>query len=240
MSILNQLDTSVEAEDKDTLGRGGVLSSNIYNMIIVMAYLNQSKGGAHCVHLEVKDADGNQHRQDIYFTNRNGENFYTRDGQRNSLPGFNQLNSLSLLACDLPLNQLTSEEKVVNVYDFDEKKEVPVSKDVLMQWINKPIKLGILKILDDKNEKNGDGKYVPSGEVREINEIDKSFRASDGMTTTEIAAEATEAVFINDWLDKWKDEVKTKAKGKRDPSLGASTAAPAGTGAPTPQSLFDK
>ena len=122
-----------------------------------MAYLDKSKGGANFIKLNCEDADGNTHRQDIYFTNRNGEEFYVKDGEKNYLPGYNQLNSMSMLICEKPLKGLPSEEKTVNVYDFEQKKEIPLPKEVIMEWINKPIKLGILNILDDKNVKNSDG-----------------------------------------------------------------------------------
>jgi len=240
MGILNDMNTSsdIKSEEKDTLGGGFLLDSNIYDMIIQLAYLDKSKGGAHCINLHCKDAGDNKFRQTIYFTNRNGDNFYERDGEKNYLPGYNQLNAISLLAADKALNEIATEEKMVNVYNYDEKKEVPTKKEVLMDWINKPIKLGILNISDDKNEKNADDKYVPSGELRNINEIDKVFRASDGKTIVEIKAD-DDANFITEWKDKWEGEIKQKGKGIRDPSLGA--AAPGGsTGNPTPapSSLF--
>jgi len=243
MSILNSLDTGndVKGQEDDRLGGGFLLDSAVYDMTIKVAYLGQSQHGANFVHIECENPDGDKIRQDIYFTNRQGDNFYIRDGEKNYLPGYNQLNALSLLACGKGLTTVDTEEKVVNVYDFDQGKEVPVPKEVLMDWVNQPITLGILRILDDKSVKNADDKYVPTGETREYNEIDKVFRTDNRLTVTEMKAEATEPKFINEWDDKWKGEVKTAKgfTGKRDPSLGdAPAAGQAGAPKPTPSSLF--
>lgn len=79
--------------------------------------------------------------------------------------------------------------------------------------------------------KNADGKYVPSGEVREENEIDKIFRATDGMTVAEIRANATEAVFATSWKDKWTGVTKDRT---------TKQAAGSTAGAPTPQGAAAK
>ena len=71
--------------------------------------------------------------------------------------------------------------------------------------------------------------------VKEENEIDKVFRASDGLTVTEVLAEATEPVFKNTWSEKNTGVTRNKAKGA---GANASVA-----GAPTPApttSLFAK
>ena len=53
---------------------------------------------------------------------------------------------------------------------------------------------------------------MPSGETRDENEIDKFFRASDRMTTAEIRAQATEAVFASSWEKKWSGKTRDRSK----------------------------
>ena len=110
------------------------------------------------------------------------------------------------------------------MYDFDLKKEVPTKVQVLMELDGKPITLGVIKEVVDKNTKNDAGVYVPSGETREQNEIDKVFNTETGLTVAEILADVDEAVFKGQWAEKNTGKTRNKAKG------GAATAAPAAAG----------
>lgn len=55
---------------------------------------------------------------------------------------------------------------------------------------------------------------MPSGETRDINEINKFFRADDGLTVPEIEAQVTEAKFKNDWENKFAGKTINRAKGQ--------------------------
>ena len=227
-------DVKVEAE-KDSLGSGGfVLDSDAYNMIVAVAYLSTSKGGATAINFHFKKEDGNEWKNTIYITNKNGEPFYKdkKTGEKKPLPGMSQVNSILQLMVGKSIHELETTEKVVNIYDYNAKGDVPTKVPVLTDIIGKGITLGIMKIIEDKNVKGSDGIYRPSGETREGNEIAKAFRASDKLTNAEILAGVSDHTFYDNWVDKNKGEVRNKAKGG---AKNAGTAgAPKANTAPVP------
>jgi hypothetical protein len=116
----------------------------------------------------------------------------------------------------------------VNLYSYEAKAEVPTKVQMVMELLNKDVIAGIVKQTVDKNVKTDAG-YVPSGETRDENEIDKFFRARDGMTTAEIRAQSEKAVFIDTWKAKNGPEfVRNKAKGA---VAGGTAGAPKAAGA---------
>jgi hypothetical protein len=88
-------------------------------------------------------------------------------------------NSLCLLTLGKEISELTTEEKVLNIYSPDAKAEVPTKVQVLMDLLNQEILVGLIKQTVDKTAKDAAGAYQPTGETREENEIDKFFRARD-------------------------------------------------------------
>ena len=235
MSLLSALTTDNTIEDeKDVVGGGSrVRESALYPMKIVLAYLNKSAGGALSLNLTFKDDEG-EVRQQLWMTSgtaKGGKNYYERDGKRNYLPGFLHANALCLLTVGKEISQLDTEDKVVNLYSYEAKAEVPTKVDMVMDLLDQEVLVGLIKQTVDKNVKNDAGVYVPSGETREENEVDKIFRASDRMTTAEIRAEATEASFVNLWDQKWTGKVKDKstkgATGVAGAPQQAAAAAPA-------------
>lgn len=217
------------AQEKDFIGGGGPVDSDVYKSTVALAYLEKSKGGALGVHLRLKTESGREIRQTIWVTTgdmKGNVNYYLKDGERHYLPGFLAMNSLCLLTVGKELKEVAdaAEKKIVKVYDFTAKEEVPTEVPVLVEILNKEILAGVIKQIVDKNVKADDGTYVPSGETREENEIDKFFRARDGMTTAEIMAKAEEAVFVNTWSSKWSGQVKDRST-KQAGTAGAPTAA---------------
>jgi len=100
--MLNNLktDSSIE-EEKDVLGGRTVFPTGLYTMVIDMAYLDTSKGGAVNLNLTFKDASGRSFNQTLYLTSgtaKGGLNYYTaKDGTKRYLPGFNQANAICRL-----------------------------------------------------------------------------------------------------------------------------------------------
>lgn len=228
--MLNNIktDNSVDTQEADVLGGGGLLPTDIYGTKIDLAYTVESKNGAIGVALHATTTTGKSIRQTVYITNRNKETYYTKDGEKHALPGFLLMNSLALLTVGKEITQLDTEEKVVNLYNFDAKKEMPTKVQVITDLIGKEVYAAVELQVVDKTALAGDGSYQPTGETREQNEIVKFFRASDKKTTSEITAEAEEAVFFNAWLEKNKGKTKDKSKG----AAGSSAGAPKPAGAP--------
>jgi hypothetical protein len=238
MNMLASLTTSEEiVNEKDSIGGNATLDSAIYPMSIGMAYLKKSDGGALGLHLTLKSADGKETRQAVYITSGNdkgNKNYYEKDGVKNYLPGFNMANSLCLLTVGKEISQMETEEKVLNIYSSDAKAEVPTKVQVIMELLNQDILVGLLKQTVDKTSKGDDGKYHPTGETREENEIDKLFRAKDKLTTAEIRAQVTEPAFHDAWAKKWTGQVKNKASKATGTAgaPGATSSSAAGTKKP--------
>lgn len=252
MSLLANLtsDESIE-ESGDSVGGGnyGPLESGIYACNIKLAYLSESTGGAACLNLHLETDAGLEVRQAIYLSSgrkKGQKNTYeTKDGKRKYLPGYELGMHLGLLTCGLEPSDWDVEEKVVSLWNSEAKKEVPTAVDVVMSLTGQAIKAGLLKVIEDKNVQDESGNYVPSGETREINDVDKFFRASDNMTVTEIKAEElTEGAFLPVWEEKWAGKTRDKStKDAKGPNGNVTSGAfgKAAASAPQPkQSLFTK
>ena len=218
MSILASLatDDSIQTE-RDSVGASfGPVDSGLYNMTVSLAYLKTAASGALALALELKSDAGQVVRQDFWMTSgtaKGGKNYYEKDGEKRYLPGFTMANSLSLLTVGKEIGQLETETKVINLYSSEAKAEVPTKVEMFTDLLGKEVIAGVIRQTVDKNVKDGAGNYVPSGETRDENEVDKFFRMRDRMTTAEIRAQAESATFIDTWNEKWAGKVRNKAKG---------------------------
>lgn len=239
-------DTNVN-EEKDTLGGGfGVMESGAHDFIIELAYITESKGGALGLSLSLKTPDGHVSRPTLWMTSgtaKGGKNYYENaQGERNYLPGFIVANHIALITTGQEIIALANnaEEKVVNLYSFDAGGEVPTTVKMLVDLLNQPITLGMIKQIVDKNVQQSDGSYAPGGETREENEVDKVFHPQTRLTVLEMKAGAEEPEFFNKWLEKWKDVTRNRAKGAAaggKPGAPAKPGVPNGAGKSTP-SIF--
>lgn len=241
MSLLKALVTkdTIKAET-DNIGGSGVLDSGAYHSTITMAYAKKSDSGALGLFVTFKTEAGQELRQSLWMTGgtaKGGNNFYIdKDGKEQYLPGFNQANALALLTVGKPIAEVEDEEKVINLYNYDLKKEVPTKAQVLVELIGQEIIVGVIRQTVDKTAKNDAGVYIPTGDTRDENDIDKLFKASNKMTFAEISAQATEPAFFTAWSDKNTGVTKNKAKGT---GTGGTSGAPkAAGGTAKPKSLF--
>lgn len=238
MSFLKNLgkDKDIQQET-DSLG-GGAKPSALYKCVIEAAYLGVSQGGANSLTIVAKAEDGHTFRETLWITNKKGEEFYIYNDEKRFLPGYNIANALSLLTVGYELSDLDEpEERTLKIFDFDEKKEVPTEVPCLTQLHGEEIWLGIIKEIQDKTKKNeSTGVYEPTGETREVNVIDKVFRAESGLTVAEARLGEDKGAFVEQWVNKWEGKERNKAKG----AAGAGKAgAPAQKSTPK-SSLFKK
>lgn len=236
MSILSTLSTDDTIKvSSDTLGGNGPLDSALYPATVSVAYVTKSQGGAIGLVLHLKTEAGREHRETLWMTSgtaKGCKNYYEKDGVKSYLPGFELANNLALLTVGQEINALETETKVVNVYSYDAKAEVPTKVDMITDLLGQEIIAGIIKETVDKNVKADDGTYVPSGETREQAVLDKLFRARDRMTAAEIRAQAEEPAFIERWEQKWAGQTRDKAKGASGTAgVPKSASASAATGA---------
>jgi hypothetical protein len=235
MSILKNLKSDENISTaKDSVGGGGAIDSDSYKAVVSMAYLTESKGGAAGLVFSAKAENGREIRQTFWMTSgkdKGQKHYYEKDGEKHELPGFTAANSLCLLTTGQEIGDLEPEKKVVSVYSYEAKAEVPTKVDVLTDLIGKEIVIGLLKQTVDKTTKNeATGKYDPTGETRDENEIDKFFHAETLKTVAELRAKADEAAFHAIWVAKWKGQVRNKAKGA---AAGGTAGAPKAGGAGT-------
>ena len=189
-----------------SLGGGSYLwDSGVYKTIVDMAYFDQSKGGAHSLNVTLLGEDGKKLKQTIWFTNRKEEvHFINQKGEKDYLPGYTLANNLALIITGEDINEAfeNSEKKMVNVYDFNEKKEKPTEKSVATSLLGKQIKAAVLKQTVNKRVNDGSGNYVDSAETRDENQIKEFYFADSDLTVVEKAKDAKEALMMPKWAER--------------------------------------
>jgi hypothetical protein len=236
MSLANLKTDASIANEVDSVGSGfGPVESGLYNHTIKMAYLGVSAGGANKVTVHLADDSGKEIRQEFWVTSgtaKGGKNYYEdKDGNRKYLPGFEMANSLCLLTVGDELFTVAeaAEPKLIKLWNSTAKAEVPTEVPVLVTLLGKKIVSGVIRQIVDKNVKNDAGEYVPSGETRMENEVDKFFRDGTRLTTAEIRAGLTEATFADTWAKKWTGVDRNKASKDAKPAAANSAGKPSGS-----------
>jgi hypothetical protein len=238
-------------KDEDFLGGGGfkTLPTDVYPMTIDQAFFGVSSGGATTVSLHLSGESGSKTRETFFVTSgtkKGCKNTYlkkagTPEETEHYLPGFNAINSLCMLTVG---EELTSEEievakKTINLYSFDAGKEEPTEVDAIVSLVGAKIIAGIFNCTVDKKAKDDKGDWNPTGEVKQINEINKFFCAREGyenLTLIEIEGEVEEPKFQTDWLERYKDEIIDKST-----KTSAKPGAPRESGKQAPKkSIFGK
>lgn len=246
----NLTNTGLE-ESQDRLGGGyAARESDIYTGKIRAMYAGQSAGGARSVSVIVDMSDGQEYRETFYITNKKGENFFLNKQdptKKVPLPGFTIVDDICLVTSGKPLAEQATEEKVINLYNTDQKKELPTAVPMLVDCLGQEVTLGILKQLENKSEKVGND-YVATAETREINVTDKVFHTESRRTVVEARQGAEKAAFIDSWTERNKGNTRDKrtVKDGQGGNVGApksaaagATSAPAAGAAPR-KSLFSK
>lgn len=228
------LPDSVQDEGDVLPSSGGfLLDTGVYNMIVEAAYLGESTGGAKNVNLRFKQADGDKtHRETIYITSGRAKGqkpYYERDGKQFKLPGFKLFEELCAIAASSKVSALTTEKKVMEIWNREAGKEIPTEVDMLMPLVGQPVKVGIVRKRENKNIKNSTGAWVPGPEAREFNEIDKFFTPA-GCTVTEAAA-GVDPAFITKWQERFPSDFVSD---KFDDSVAAASPAAASAAPSTP------
>lgn len=245
MSLFGNLKTDGLEESQDRIGGFGAVESDIATGVVKAFYAGKSAGGANSITVVVALAGGKEYRETLWITNKKGENFFLNkqdSSKKVPLPGFTVADDICLATTGLPLADQEFEEKVLNIYDFDAKKELPKGVQVALEVVGKEVSLGILKELHNKSEKKGD-EYVDIAETRDINVIDKVFHTESKKTVVELKNGADEAKFWDQWLEKNKGQVRDRRTIKDGQAGSASKAPPkageTSTAAPK-KSLFGK
>lgn len=229
----NKIEQTVE---DDRLGGQQLFNSDVYLATIKGAYLDKSSGGSLGAFLSF-EIDGKQLRYTQYLTNKQGENFYTKDGKNFMMMGYLAIDALMQLVAEYPLEDAVTEDKIVKIWDNDLKKEVPQTREVFVDLLDKQVKIAVLRQIVDVTKKGDDGKYHPNGETKEENECVKFFHAETDQTLKEAMDGIEGGVFMQSWIEKFKDQIPNKAKGVQGVTTGGK---PATAGGERKPSLFNK
>ena len=219
MGFLSGVDYNAQdAVESDVLGGGfKPFTSDVYDFEIKLAYYTKAQSGAVALNLELVTPDGRRLRDQNYITNKEGGNKFKdkQTGEMKYLPGFLTADSLCLLAAGIPLVKVDEqvETKTINLYSYEQKREVPTDVPMLMPLIGKRIKAGVLERIENKSKKNqSTGVYEPINEKRTVNVISKFFRQRDDLTVAEIKARLTDPKFIKDWIAQWQGKPDDRYK----------------------------
>jgi hypothetical protein len=176
--------------EDDYLGGGGALDTDIYPATIKTAYIGKAASSdARNVTL-LLDINGREVRSQIWVSNRSGDVTYKdkKTGEMRNLPGFNQINSLCMLVCSKEMGAMDVEELTVKIYDVDAKKELPQAVDCFSELHGEKIQVALQRQTVDKTALDQNtGKYEPTGETRDQNEIIKFFPESKLVTISDVA-----------------------------------------------------
>lgn len=220
MGLFGNLGTEGLEQKEDRIGGGSwVRETDVYDMEIKVAYAGQSQKGARFVDFTFinngKGGDGKEYRETFYVTNQKGENWFpAKDkdgkptGKKCALPGFEHVNDICLVTCDKELSQMDDEEKTVNVWDSEAKRQLPKSVPVLVELTGKRVYLAIQKTLKNKTQ-NVNGTYEPIADTRDVNTVEKVAHHPTKMTVLE-AQEGKDPAFIDAWIEANKGKTKDK------------------------------
>jgi len=215
-----------------SLGGGSFLwDSGVYKTIVDMAYFDRSQGGAHSLNVTLLNEDGKKLKQTLWFTNRKEEVHYiNQKGEKDYLPSYTTANNLCLIITGDDINETfdASEKKMVNVYDFNEKKEKPTEKSVATALLGKQIKVAILKQTVNKRVNDGTGKYVDSAETRDENQIREFYFPDSDLTVVEKSKDAKEALMMPKWAERNTGKTLNRVKAVTGTTATATATKPAG------------
>jgi len=212
-------------KEKDVLGGRSLLPTNVYDGILEVTYVTTSTAGARAFNFVV-NVNGKIVRETIYVTNREGGVTYTKDGKKYPLPGYSLVNAIAKLTIGKEIPALVFEPKLVKIYNFDLKKEVPVEVPVAVELTGQAVCLGIELTRENKQVKDQTGNYVATPDIRESNSIARVFHVKTGQTAAEYDAQKPA-----EFKDLWLKEFAGKPRDRTNKALAGVTA-PAGTTPP--------
>lgn len=223
-------DVTQEVE-KDTLGGGGVLPTDIHTFTIKAAYFDAARSKAVSVNLILESDTGRKLNVQEYVTSGESKGckpYYEKDGKKFPLPGYSKMNTLCQLVTGKTIDTLNVEDKILKLYDYEAKAETNQTKKVITELSGAKIQAGVFKIIENKRKnmaaEGEKADYQPTSETREINEVDKFFN-EEGKTLEEVL-NSKDAVFAEEWLKAHQGKTKDKTtKVEGGPTMGAPAAA---------------
>ena len=202
------------AGDSDRIGGSFIWDTAAYPVTILAAYSAKSKGGAGSMNFEVQGEDGRKFKFTEWVTSgdaKGNKPYYEKDGKKSYLPGFNNVNAISMFCTQKELNALTFENKIVKLRDFTLNKDVPTEVPMAVELIGKQFILGLNKVETNKTKKVGE-KYLPVADAagapitKFVNEVSKIFYSANNCTISELREAKQKGIApVADFYPKWVD-----------------------------------
>ena len=227
-----ELPKTVETQSIERVGGGGFAwESGVYDATVKMVYLNQAASEAQSFNIILENSEGKELREAFWIRSgkkKGNKVYYDKDGKQFPLPGYSLANSLCVAATGDSLAKCvdSAEKKTINLWNSEQKKELPAERPVVMCLVNKPVKVAVHQVIEDKVAKGANGQYEPTGESRTVNNC-KFFGNSDGKTAEEITKKE-DAVMFDKWANKNTGTVidkSSKAKNSSAASIMGGTPA---------------
>lgn len=234
------LSTDGLEQAEDRLGGFQLFETDAYDCIVKAFYAgkaNDAASKAKSVTVTV-DIGGKEYRETIWITTKEGKNYFLNkqdNSKKVPLPGFQTIDDICYATTGKPLAELQFEEKIINVYNAEHKKEMPTSVKMGMAVIGQPVTLGIVKQLVNKQAKDSSGVYQDTADTREENSINKVFHTATKVTIVE-AKSGKPAEFFDAWVKKNKGVTQDRRKikdgatgqnGRSGPPQGGAASKPA-------------
>jgi hypothetical protein len=233
-----ELPKDVETQSIERAGGGFAWESGVYDATVKMVYLNQTKSEAQFFNVILTKNDGNMAELRENFCIKSGKAkghktyYVTKEGKKRPLPGYQIAESMCIATTgeDLDTCMKSLENKTVKVWNPEKKQEAPAERPVVMGLVGKPVKVAVHQVIEDRTTPNAKGEYLPTGEVRTVNQC-KFFGNAEGKTAEEIANKEPAARF-DKWAQKNTGTVIDKSTGKKGNNSAADImgSTPADTG----------
>jgi len=205
----NWSDMSAQGNDLfegDSIGK--LFDTGVYDATIKYAYLTESKESKITGLNVVLDINGREFAAEtawLMYSDGSTLRVNARTGKKEATPGMKQFNSLCYCALGITPDRLgDAEYKAINVWNWEQKKQVPTQCPVYPALTGAKIKVGIKKYNKHKNVKVGTS-WVPTKTIRTINTVDKYY-TPDGKLAIE-ALQDKPAVYMNKWLEEYQGKV---------------------------------
>ena len=241
--MFNAEDLKDVEEQQDRLGGSYTLESGVYDATVKLAYIVGSQSSKSKCMVCVFDIDGFELTTREWFLTGAGAPTYEKNNKKFMLPAYEKMNDLHLVTTGYDLTGSTVEDKTIKVWDADAGGEIDKNMPVVTSILNKRVSMAVLKVIENKQEKDeSSGKYVPTEDKREVNEISKFFHIETGKTVVELKNKVDlppEDLFKARWADK--NTGKTQDRYKEPNTTGparSGTGSPASNSKPSSTSLF--
>lgn len=173
------------------------------------------------IELELTLPDGatRAYKQNVLLMSKDGNYTYKDDNSgADVLYGdVSIISDIANIACKKLLENLETQDTMIEIYDFTTKSNKPVPASSLVELIGAEVSVAILEYETFKNKQVG-GDWVETEETRLNNQIEIVMQAGSNKTLKELRAQVEEPVAHNTWLEYWAGKVKeavSKNKGKK-------------------------